>query len=359
MMADFDFMSEYRALQPLQTRDILEARSASFQKIKAAVSANNHLVSDLAHFAYRIPHTADSTSDAWFEGIVRESDSTFSIEQDREDAARISALVLRDRLSMNVMATPVVVHAASFVGKRETADKGALSTAARQTIQHLVRRRGTPAREVAFVGPSSAATGPLIAKFKESNDQGDEIEILEAVIKDYNAQVAQLVTSVNGANAALYGENRRLAEEVDLLWWHLGRHSTLVDKALEQVPDVLKPIVIGMELANLINILPGPFGVYGIIRQSLGEHAEKTLKLSDAIKDLSADYTNLARPFVEDYGMAPVHGAVTEAGANGGSVNATQFKRKTGISFDIKLTAYQLAAQTYHEALLFKLGWVK
>lgn len=357
-MTDFDFVTEYRILQPLQSREIIEARRASFVKLKTILKENSNRIADLAHFAYKIPHMTQSDADSWLEETLRVDDNTFAINQDREEAAIIAALVLRERLSVNVTATPVVVHAASFVGKRPTPDKGALSAAARHRVQELVRRRGASTRRTKVSHANVAAITPLIENFRNVGDAATQIAVFEGINADYNAQVAQVVKTANQAIEAVFNENRRLSEEVDLLWWHLGHYSILLDRPLSEVPELVRPIVIGMDIAEMVNLLPGPFGVYGIMQKALGEQASKQLKLSEAIKALNHSFDGLVGS-IENYGLAPIHAACAEVLLDGVAISATQFKRKTGLNFDLKLTAFELAMQAYHERMLYKLDWVK
>lgn len=357
-VAEFDFITEYRARQPSQSREMVEARAVSFAKLKTALDEDANRIADLAHFAYSIPHALQSDADSWLEETLRANDNTFTISQDREEAALLAALVLRERLSRNVTATPVIVHAASFVGKRPTADKGALSAAARQRVQDQVRRRGTSTTQTKVSQAKAAEITALIEKYREVEDTASEIAILEGVNADYNAQITQVAKTANKAIEAVFNENRRLAEEIDLLWWHLGQYSLLLDRPLSEIPELARPIVIGLDIAEMVNILPGPFGVYGIMRKALGDLASKQLKLSETIKALDPDFDGIVGR-IENYGLAPIHGACGEVLLDGAAVSPAQFKRKTGLNFDLKLTAFEVAMQSYHEGMLYKLDWLK
>lgn len=360
MMPAFDFVEEYRALQPSQTRELIEARQSSFQKLTAA--ANKHIarVLDLARIAYGIPHPTESDAEAWFDEIVKSSDSTFSVKYDGAEAALIAALVLRNRLASSFAITSVVVHAAAFAGKRLTPDKGALSLAARTAIEEIVRARGATSTLPQITTAKAIAIPPLIEKYQQDHEIVSNVQALEALHKDYVAQLTQIVSSANSAVSDLHRENRRLAEEVDLLWWYLGRHSLLLDRSIESIDPSVRPIVIGMDLAKMVNQPPGPFGVYGIIRQALGELADTPVKFSEAIKSLKPDHGRLVSSApIANYGLAPVFSATAEALHGDGAPSSAQFKKKTGLSFETKLTGYELAIQAYHEGLLYNLEWVR
>ncbi|AZO30808.1 GTPase-associated system all-helical protein GASH [Mesorhizobium sp. M1B.F.Ca.ET.045.04.1.1] len=358
-MAEFDFVEEYRKLQPLAERDIVTARNAAFTKAKTDAEEKTSRVLDLAYFAFGLPHRQGEDAETWFLDVLRTDDSTFSLQQDSEEAARIAALVLRSRLIAKYPGTAVSVHAAAFAGKRSTVDNHALSLAAKQTLHDLVRKRGIPIDTPKIVGGKVAGVADLIKKYSTEGTDSTDVEVFDAIAKDYNAQIKQLLTSGNNVIEKMWSENRRLAEEVDLLWWHLGQQSFLLDLPLESVPAAARPIVIGADLAAMVSSLPGPYGVYGIARRALGADADKAIKLSEGIKAIDPKFTDLVAKSTSDYAVAPVHGALAETLLEETPVLASQFKKKTNLSYDVKLTALELAIQTYHEALLLRLNWLR
>jgi hypothetical protein len=234
-MADFDFVAGYRALQPTADRATVAARQSAF----TAAAAENSIsrVVDLAHFAYRLPFAPESDGQEWLDGIMKADDPTFSIQHDTEEAARIASLVLKSRLDANLTGTPVLVHAAAFAGKRQTVDNHALSHASRKSLQALVRRRGFSLQRPSISGGKAASVASLITKLEAGTGETNQTQVLQAMLGDYGSQIKQLAASANGAVEVVFNENRRLAEEVDLLWWHLGGHSFLLDQPLDEVPE--------------------------------------------------------------------------------------------------------------------------
>lgn len=357
-MAVFDFVTEYRALQPTAEREQISARSASFDKAAADAHKTIERIIDLAYFAYRLPIPADSDASQWFEGILRSNDPTFTIALDVEEAARIATLVLRRRLAGNFATTPIIVHTAAFAGKRQTVDKHGLSHDSRRALADLVKRRGFSSTRPLVSAGKPAAVPATIGKLSDGSGKTDTSDIFEAIHQDYSQQIKQVVDSANSAIDITWSENRRLAEEIDLLWWHLGGHSYLLDRPICDIQAPLRPVVVGMDIGEMISAAPGPHGTYGIIRKALAETADQTFKLGDVVKELSDDFGNLISGPVSRYAIAPIHGAFGDVLLDGTSVTATRFKRNTGLTLDTKLTGYELAVQTYHERMLKKLGHV-
>lgn len=357
-MPAFNFVAEYRDMQPAADRDVIAARDKAFAKAKADANKAISRIVDLAYFAYRLPLPAECDANEWFGNLLCADDPAFSIQHDLEEAARIATLVLRERLSNGFWGTPVLVHAAAFAGKRQTVDSHALSIVSRDALKNLVRKRGFVLKRPEISPGKAAPVSALITKYGTEGDETTDVQVLQTIAQDYDSQIKQLTKSSNEAIETVFAENRRLAEEVDLLWWHLGGHSYLLDMPLEKVPDALKPIVIGMDVGEMVTALPGPYGSYGIIRKALGSKADELMKLSEAIKALTPEHGPLVTEKPDRYALAPVHGAASDVLLSGEPVSGTHFKRNTGLSFDVKLTAYELAVQAYHERLLSKVDWI-
>ena len=354
----FDFVTEYRALQPTADRTVVTARTAAFEKIAKDANDKFPRVVDLAYFAYRLPFpSGNSEAEEWFETIVRTDDDVFSLTVDKEEAARIATLVLRQRLAGGLTATPVLVHAAAFAGKRQTVDKHELSKAAQRALENLVRRRGNSPTLPAVSSGKAGAADELVKKLAAGGGDPTEAAVLQAIHEDYRAQIKAVVSSAKSAIDTTWAESRRLAEEVDLLWWHLGGHSYLLDRPIAELPDALKPVVIGMDIGEMINQLPGSFGTYGIIRKALGDVAEQTFKLSDITKALSNEFSNLAPKPVKHYAVTPLLGIVDDKFEKKVDVTNAQFKRFTGLGLETKLTGYELALQAFNERILNKLDY--
>lgn len=354
----FDFIAEYRVLQPNAGRDVITARAAALEKLTEAADREFSVVVDMAYFAYGLPFPVGYEAQEWFEEIVREKDSVFTLAADKEEAARIATLVLKKRLAARFNATPVLVHAAAFAGQRQTVDKHELSKAAQKALQSLVRRRGSPT-EVLSVTSGDVEPAEPIDDMLEKLEAGDgtvtALAVTQAMYMDYGNQVEATVTSANKAIEAVRSENQRLAEEVDLLWWHLGGQSFLLDRPIAELPDALKPIVIGMDVGEMINHAPGPFGSYGIIRKALGDAAGQTFKLSEVLKTISDEFSNLKPRAVPNYAVTPLHGMSEDILGNKIDVTNAHFKRMTGLGLESKLTGYELAIQAFHERILTKL----
>lgn len=354
-MADFNFIDRYQVLQPTAPREVLAARQDAFKIISQEATQPEKMV-DLTRIALGLPHPVGSSAPASLALTIKSKDEMFGI-LDREEAARMASLAISQRIAVGSLGAPVAVLAAYFGGSRRGPEAEGLATEAKTGLANLVRARGTGIKIADLAAPTATEFAELVTKFDD--ESGPISEIVEAISKDYTLQAATVVKAANAAISALRNANQRLAEEVDLLWWHLGGHSFLLDKPLTSLPHALLPFVVGMDTASMVNQLPGPYGTYGVIRRALGENADRVMKLSDVIEQLqSQSYGGLVTVPIKDAAMAPIHALIAEVVINRAPLTNDQFRTRTGLDLDLSVSQYEIALQAYHERLLIKQSWV-
>ncbi|MBB3452562.1 hypothetical protein FHT86_000818 [Rhizobium sp. BK313] len=354
-MAEFNFIDRYHNLQPSAPRDVMAARQEAF-KVVAQEATQPEKIVDLTRIALGLPHPVGSTAPAWLASAIKAKDEMFGM-LDREEAARMASLVMSQRLALGSLGAHVAILAAYFGENRRGPEAESLATEARNGLARLVRTRGADIKIADLEMPTAATFSEEVTKFDADN--GPITEIVDAIAKDYRTQITTLVNAANAAIGGLRTANQRLAEEVDLLWWHLGGHSFLLDKPLSSLPQAVLPIVVGMDTASMVNRLPGPYGTYGVIRRALGENADRAMKLSELIEQLQAqNYIGIVTATVKDAAMAPIHAVVAEVVLNRAPMTNDQFRMRTGLHLDLVASQYEFALQAYHERLLIKQNWV-
>lgn len=359
-MADLNFVEAYRDMQPAASRDVIVAREASYKTILKDAPKDITKLLDLVRLYFDLSPIDDTALDNWFGKALRQKDKVFSLQRDKEEAARIAALGLLGIVQNGFPVTPALVVAASFSGKRRTLDDGRVVSAAVSALADNARTRGLGF--TARVPNAKLSTAAPLATITAGSDPAAIKTALEAVGAEYKSALSATVTGVNQALEDLVRENRRLAEEVDLLWWHLGGWSYLLNAPLKSIDPLAVPIVIGNDVASMISTLPGPHGALGIIRQALGDGCNEEQKLSDTLRALpSSSRAVLLNNFpAGGNDIAPLHFGLRalEFEASGPS-QASVFKRSTQLSFDIKLTRFEIARQAFYERMFIKHGWLR
>ncbi|MBZ6077575.1 GTPase-associated system all-helical protein GASH [Microvirga puerhi] len=356
---DFNFSEAYRNLQPTADRSITAARENAHRALRAEAPKSVQKLVDLTRLAFGLPVPEESALEEWFEKPVRKKDAHFSLQIDKEEAARIATLVLSDIIQSRYPSTPALVIAASFSGRRSSPDNGKIVLDAKRALAEAARNRGL-SFNAKIDPPQSQDVSKTINAAAASLDSDTVKTALAAVNGEAKSLTSRLIVNINNALQALTAENRRLAEEVDLLWWHLGGYSYVLDRPLSEFDDLALPLVVGNDVAAMVNVLPGPHGALGIIKRALGSTALNEQKISETLKALPSE----SRPAFLGGGASGANDiAVLNFGVKtlvdeGTGALGRSFQKITGFSGETKLTRYQIALQAYYERLFIKHGWL-
>lgn len=355
---NFEFAEAYRKLQPGADRSIVGFREATHRKVRKDLHKYADRIVDLARLTFDIP-VSGGRKPIWLEEIAKEKDIHFSLEHDRNEARIVATILLADMIASAFPGTSALVLTCSFAGRRQTVDQEAIVMAARSALAGMGRTRG-----LSFSTQIAAARWQDIGKTVLAAKAGDAATThaaLEAIAAEAKAAEVRMVEKFNGALTALTNENRRLAEEVDLLWWRMGRWSFLLDRPLSEIDERALPFVIGTDVAAMINVLPGPHGALGIIRDALGGEADTRQTIRDMFEAVpTADRASM----LEDTKAEPDPIASLNAGlrlydddAIAASIPAL-FSKHSGLSIDTEMTRFEIAVQAFYERMLIKSGWI-
>ncbi len=356
----FDFADAFREFHPSAERSLVEARVAALTKLSTEARESVGKIIGLTKIAYDIPPTDGDDSGEWLQATIREKEAGFSLTRDREDAKIMGAIVLDSILQAgNFERVATLLMAASFAGQRHAPGDGKLELFARDVFLESARKRGLKFNARVSKGRWRETT-KAISSIAPTFDAATVQVAIETVATEAKAAETRAIDKFNAALEQLTAENVRLAEEVDLLWWHLGGWSYILESRLDSIEAKSLPFVIGSDVAQMVNSIPGPHGALGIIRKALGASANDKQTVEATLKSVEPD--DRAKLLVETKGKDVVaslnHGLVLlDDEATAGSFART-FKKHTAVSSDAELTRFEIAAQAYFERLFIKSGWL-
>lgn len=362
-MADddaFDFADAFREFHPGAERSLVEARVAALAKLSTEARKTVDKIVGLTRIAYGIALADSDQTGEWLQATIREKEAGFSLSRDREDARIMSAIVLDSILEAgNYQRVATLLLAATFAGQRRAPGDGKLEIAARDIFSDSARTRGlkfSTRISKSQWRETSKATASIATTFDATTVK----TAIEAVAAEAKAAEARAIEKFNSALQELTTENVRLAEEVDLLWWHLGGRSYILGRPLNAIESTSLPFVIGSDVAEMVNNLPGPHGALGIIRKALGTSADETQTIEASLKAVEPDDRVKLLVGTRDkdmiaslnYGLA-----LLDDEATADSFTKT-FEKRTALASDTELTQFDIAAQAYFERLFIKGGWL-
>lgn len=362
-MADddaFDFADAFREFQPSAERSVVEARDAALTKLSTEARKSVEKIVGLTRIAYGIPLADGDETGEWLQATIREKEAGFSLNRDREDARIMSAIVLDSILQAgNYDRVATLLMAATFAGQRRAPGDGKLEITARDIFSDSARNRGLKFNSRISKSQwreTSKATNSVATTF----DAATVKTAIEAVATEAKAAEARMIEKFNAALDQLTTENVRLAEEVDLLWWHLGGGSYILGRPLDSIEATSLPFVIGSDVAQMVNTLPGPHGALGIVRKALGASADDKQTIEATLKAVEPD--DRAKLLVgardKDVIASLNHGlALLDDESTADSFTKT-FQKRTALPTGAELTRFEIAAQAYFERLFIKGRWL-
>lgn len=149
-------------------------------------------------------------------------------------------------------------------------------------------------------------------------------------------------------------------EDSDILWWMTGRYSRDLDQPLKEIGLPGAAILVGKELADLIENQPGPIAAKAVLNRCLedveGSPAEK-VTLTKAVDKLPGDWKS--KWFAADgnrdvLSLCPLTAAVRQSVTIDGSWGSAA-QSLTGVAASTKLSGTELAYQMYRECMFRKL----
>ena len=350
---DFKFIETYRTLAPSASREIIEARQKGHDKLYPLFAKTMTRVYDACCLAFQLPQNSSSVGE-WFEKPVKEFDPQFSIEHDKAEAGRIASLLLRDLLSRKSPQGAFAILICSYSGGRTAVD-GDLVLAAHAAVTEAARERRVVLAEKTTVAPPGKDLTPELDAIQPAFNQGTTRAAFDAVIADMRNGIAKTALSATEAHQSLRTDVIRLAEEVDMLWWHIGDWSETLGRPRTGVPQQALGIASGVELGDFVRQVPGPYGAYGILRRSLGATSDAKINLKDAVSSLGEDVTKFAAELPQSaMPVFPVHAAMRLAAERGRDGWDTAFGQVAGDVKDFTLSHFELAVQAFRERVLIR-----
>ncbi len=354
MTAEFDFIQSYRDLDDSASRDVVEARHKSFQKLSTAIDKMEQIY-DLCRLAYQIePFPARP----WFEDAVREFDPHFVAGKDKVDAGRIAALLLRQRITSSGSYSPLAILTTSYCGRRHSADGDVLTKRANDAFLAAVRNHRVSNGVELEAAPKFKAAAEVDAVSSHNPLPGSVAKAaFDAAAASGEAAVSALFENVKRPIISARSDIVRLAEEVDMLWWCIGDWHELLDKARTETTAGLKMVVSGIELGAMVRQLPGPYGAHGILRRISGTEADGQSSLSAAIQSLSQeDARKLSKDIPEaSRPLLPVHAAIRFVEEHGAAWE-NEFAKVVPDIGATNMSPFELGIQAFRERALLGHG---
>ncbi len=171
-----------------------------------------------------------------------------------------------------------------------------------------------------------------------------------------------ILTEIEEALSSSEKERKIFREDSQILWWMTGEWCDDLKTPYKELDIATASVVSGKELADLVNVFPGPYSTYAVLKKMLpvfDNDSNKTKTLTSTVDSLSREWR---KNTIEDYPpnltkeLTPIITAIEKSlEVQKTKVWAPVFEGLTGYtSNSIKPQPIDLAYQVYLECVLIK-----
>ncbi len=210
--------------------------------------------------------------------------------------------------------------------------------------------------------PNEYSPGSLEKLLEEVKNKSHEID------KRVTNLLEQLVTAADNSHLILtsvkeiLNRQKLLEEETNILWWLFGEYSRDLERPVRELTISKVCLVIGKELADLTNSIPGPFSAEAfldkMISASKTEGTKKKNSIANAVNASSRDWRNRLISQTRNQAVidfCPVHFAIEKSIETHGTDDwLPAFQKSASISAKKNIAPLDLSKQIYQERLLIK-----
>lgn len=343
-LAEFDF-GDKSELPPLRV-DAVEAFALSIS------------VSDIEELVRMAFHTREKFSSEFLEKFrsgLRANDTEFPAYGNDRELEVLAGMTLYSVMSSSKIDMPAIcalsISSASVGGARSHGLPFDLTGYAEIFLSQISELNSQRPNLTKLGDPYAAAIQAIDAIPDPSPNSAPIKAALTATVKAAQSSTRQINKMFSAAGTFMKQQD----EELQILWWLLGGRAVEFNCDFSDIPEVAKPLVLAVELAGHIEILPGPISTESLLSRA-GLNDGKKVVVSTVLSSIQEDWLNkLATDVVISPVLQPIHFAIKRQLENGkGKEWVKGWANLVGLAEDLSVTPLNLAKLIYRERLLLR-----
>ena len=321
----------------------------------AASEATTDTVIDLMAIVFAVskikpdPKTVES-----FLATIKANDDTFIGTGADTEIRLLAASTLAKVMAGNgaLAAWTAMAVTTSFFDGRRTLSKFPvpLEQIARDRLRMLA---GTIAQRPTFSPAKVVSPKPLAAP--EDLDGATLTKLVNTAMTNAVAAVSSVADQHNKAMASYEGYLKRQDEDLQVLWWVIGQRCRTLEVPFDKMKPEQRPLILGGELSELIEHLPGPPSTKAILSRAGLKDTDK-VSLAEAIAACGSEWVGENSSATPSPLVFPIHFAITRSAEVDGDQWVAAYKATTGIDAVAAVGALTVAQQYLFENLMLDLG---
>ena len=209
-------------------------------------------------------------------------------------------------------------------------------------------------------GPSIKSLTNSLKLVEDSNSWAPPNEIAKQ-LSSYLISLSKIFVQINSSINESLSIQKIYREDSQILWWLSSEFSKDMHKSINELKKAAACVVIGKELADLIETLPGPYSAKAVLYKMLSFHSDDSheIMLSTAINQTNKEWRQKTLEIYDvekTKEITPILVAISESlRVEKVEEWLSAYKHLTGITAkSTKISLVDLAYQVYLECLLLK-----
>jgi hypothetical protein len=354
-MTALSLADRYRAAGLNPGAEIIGWRQAPFDKLRESIDAKRAV--ELARLYFGLPSPGGFE---WFREPFHAEDHSFSLLDNKREAAVLAAGLLDAGFASGKTICALAPLAAAVAGARHPEAAPEILA----DLEHGLADRAVSVRQRDHGNPESIrlpAASKLPADLAPAigNDWSKVAAFIKQTSDEGMAAVSTLATQAANVVRPLHADVADLREEVQLLWWHIGGWSRILDMPFSELPTPTAAVMIAIDAADLSRTLAGPVAAPALIHRTIaagrdGKLVKTTIKEAvDGLPNGALDKLVPPAMLVAVPDICPVLTAFAKAREIGsGSAWHAAFRKSSGLTEDAGLRTLDLAMQAFRERMI-------
>lgn len=349
----FNFADSYRVAGLNPGHDTLKLRQEPFDSLLNNIDV--HMAIKLIRIYFGLPSQDNAE---WFRAAFGETDTSFSLIDNAREAAVLASGLLNAAMD-NGESYAALAVLTTAAGNREPIVRDNLI----QKAINSLNQKSISERQHTLKSASTLKV-PQQIKTPEEFDSTDLEQVAKMMQKHtdeiYNI-VKNIVSQARNIITPLHAEVDALREEVEILWWHIGGWSRILEKPFSELDLAVSASMAGLDLAALIHSSTGPAAAPAILHRTIYSGRQSDIEKitvaemansfhEESLKLLKIDFHQLSN----NCDIFPTLTALAKASEIGvGDSWFSSYEKLTNLNpNDISFKPLELAMQVYREHLL-------
>lgn len=273
------------------TSEILDKRKKSIKtRIEEGVDWN--FIKNIIKLFMKVKDTKQNKFKESFADVFINDDSAFSYEQDKEIQILAGIMlneILKDNNEYSIIIDLSCICLKNYYNPSIEIIFNNIEKDFHESLKQLRENENNQYNKKNF--------GKSLQEMLKENPSLPQLDINNEVAKQLKL-LKENINNIFSNFGKMQKINNLKYEDSEILWWMIGEWSYDLDKPFKEIEENFIPVLIGKEMADKVNVLPGPFAAKAVINKILSNFKDKKLYIYNYVEKIEKDWLE---KFVQKY----------------------------------------------------------